>query len=279
MTATNPPRRRRALRGRGRISVVAFFAILRRDLFVTLRDYPSFLIQTFMQPFFFLFIFGNVMPSIGLTSASFTALMLPGVAAFNAITGGLNGVMLPLVVDMGFGREIDDRVLSPLPVKWVALEKTLFGAMRGTVAGAIVFPLGWLMLGSGYHVRADRIPEIIGMLILSAAVGASLGLVLGASSRPDQISVVTTLIVPPMLFTGCTYYPWAALKNIAWFQTVTLFNPLTYCAEGMRYAAVPPIHGHDIQTLEFKWILLALFSFGLIARRIGARIFYSHIVS
>src|SRR5262249_35583408 len=44
-------------------------------------------------------------------------------------------------------------------------------------------------------------------------------------------------------FTGCTIYSWASLSSIKWFQIVTLFNPLTYAAEGLRYALVPPVHG------------------------------------
>jgi ABC-2 type transport system permease protein len=279
MTAATVVENSRPTRRRRRISLTAFFAILRRDIVVTVRDFASFLVQCFMQPLFFLFIFGKVLPSIGLTTSNFTALMLPGVVAFTALTGSLTGVMMPLVIDMGFGREIDDRILSPLPVKWVALEKILFGTLRGTVASAVIFPLGWIVLGSGYHVRADRIPEIAGMIILTASAGAALGLLLGASAKPEQIGVIVTVIYPPLLFTGCTYYPWSALKSISWFQTVTLFNPLTYCSEGLRHAMVPSFHGHDLATLEFKWILLALFSFIIVARRIGARIFYARIVS
>lgn len=53
-------------------------------------------------------------------------------------------------------------------------------------------------------------------------------------------AAIFSLVVTPLLFTGCTYYPWAALGGVRWFQVLTLFNPLTYAAEGLRWAMMPP---------------------------------------
>ena len=171
--------------------------------------------------------------------------MLPGIVALTGMIAAMQGVTLPLVLDLGFAREIDDRLLSPLPVWWVAVEKVLFGAMRGVIASSVIFPLGWLILGNGFAVRGDRIPDLhrdgaahwLRWLDDRAADGNGHQ---AGSNQPD-----VTLIFTPLLFTGCTYYPWGALRNIRWFQILTLFNPLTYAAEGLRYAMVPPIGGQN----------------------------------
>ncbi|HSM77471.1 MAG TPA: hypothetical protein VLT57_07595, partial [Bryobacteraceae bacterium] len=113
------------------LALNAFFAILWRDVVITGREFVPFLLQALMQPLFFLFIFGKVLPGIGLAAGNFAALMLPGIVALTGMIAAMQGVTLPLVLDLGFAREIDDRLLSPLPVWWVALEKVLFGAMRG----------------------------------------------------------------------------------------------------------------------------------------------------
>jgi ABC-2 type transport system permease protein len=232
-----------------------------------------------MQPLFFLFIFGKVLPGIGLAAGNFAALMLPGIVALTGMIAAMQGVTLPLVLDLGFAREIDDRLLSPLPVWWVALEKVLFGVMRGAVASSVIFPLGWLILGNGFAVRADRIPILIGMVILTACVGSTIGLLMGTVIRPEQISLMFTLIFTPLLFTGCTYYPWGALKNIVWFQVITLFNPLTYAAEGLRYSMVPPISGHDFPTLGLYWILFALGASVFVMFVLGVRTFRKRVVT
>jgi ABC-2 type transport system permease protein len=88
-----------------------------------------------------------------------------------------------------------------------------------------------------------------------------------------------TLIFTPLLFTGCTYYPWGALGHIRWFQILVLFNPLTYAAEGLRYSMVPPINGFALTTLGLHWILLALGTSVIVTFLIGARTFHKRVVT
>jgi ABC-2 type transport system permease protein len=154
---------------------------------------------------------------IGLAAPRFASLMLPGIVAPTGMIAAMQGVTLPLVLDLGFVREIGDRLLSPLPVWWVPPEKVLFASVRGTIASAAIFPLGYLILGSGFAVRTDRTPVLVGMLVLTALVGATIGLLTGTIIRPEQISLMFTLIFTPLLFTGCTYYPWGAPGRIRWF--------------------------------------------------------------
>jgi ABC-2 type transport system permease protein len=59
-------------------------------------------------------------------------------------------------------------------------------------------------------------------------------------------------VLTPLIFTGATFYPWAALDDLRWFQVVTLFNPLTYVSEGMRAALTSVAH------LGSGWIALGL---------------------
>jgi ABC-2 type transport system permease protein len=257
----------------------AFFAILRRDIVVTGRDLIAFLAQVLLQPLFFLFIFGKVLPSIGLASSGFGALLLPGIVGLTTVLAAMQGVALPLVLDLGFGREIDDRLLAPLPDVLVALEKVVFAMLRGLVAGGIIFPLAIWILGDQYNVRSDRIGLLILLLVLAALVGACLGLFLGTSIRPEQIGLMFSLILTPLLFTGCTYYPWAGLASIKWFQIITLFNPLTYADEGIRYAMVPSVHGVQIPTLDMQWVFLGLGVSIVVFFFLGTRTFLRRVVS
>jgi len=116
-------------RSRFSLAATAFLAMLRRDLTVTGREFVSFLLQALMQPLFFLFIFGKVLPGIGLAAGAFVAVMLPGIVGLTSLVASMQGVTLPLVLDLGFAREIDDRLLAPLPIGLVAMEKVLFAAM------------------------------------------------------------------------------------------------------------------------------------------------------
>jgi ABC-2 type transport system permease protein len=256
MTSTQIP----ATRSRSRFgtALTAFLAILRRDIVVTGREFIAFLLQVLLQPLFFLFIFGKVLPSIGFARAGFAAVLLPGIVALTVVTTALQGVTLPLVLDLGFAREIDDRLLAPLPVNLVAVEKVIFAAIRGLIAGAIIFPLAWWILGNGFQVRNDAIGALIGVMILTAFAGATLGLFIGTTVKPEQIGLMFALIFTPLIFTGCTYYPWASLDGIKWFQILTLFNPVTYASEGLRASMVPTFNGQALPTLNMGWVILGL---------------------
>ena len=88
-------------RSRLGIALAAFMAIMRRDITVTGREFIAFLLQVLLQPLFFLFIFGKVLPSIGFTGPGFAAILLPGIVALTVVLTALQGVTLPLVLDLG----------------------------------------------------------------------------------------------------------------------------------------------------------------------------------
>ncbi len=262
-----------------RLALTAFGAILRRDFLVTLRELIPFLLQAMIQPLFFLFIFGKVLPGIGLAAGSFAALLLPGIVSLSGMLAAIQGVTLPLVLDLGFAREIDDRLLAPLPNWMVAAEKILFGTIRGAFAAACIFPMAMLILGPAFSVRTDRIPLLVLMVLLTGATGANIGMLIGTLVRAEYISLMFALIFTPLIFTGCTYYPWAALSRIRWFQVVTLLNPLTYCSEGLRYAMVRATPAGELATLDIRIVLAALF-LGLSGCCIaGTRMFLKRVVS
>ena len=47
------------------------------------------------------------------------------------------------------------------------------------------------------------------------------------------------MVLTPMIFFGCTYYPWSALGSFPILQKVVLVNPLVYASEGLRGTLVP----------------------------------------
>ena len=260
-----------SLRERARIILMAFLAILRRDLLVTWRAFPRIMIQVLLQPVFLLLVFGKMLPVIGIAQVGFSALLLPGMVALTVLSSAIESVTLPLVLDLGFAREIDDRLLAPLPISLVAIEKVLFSAVRGLIAGFMIFPLAHLILTESYQVSSDRIGVIIGIMVLTAFVGASLGMFIGTVVKPEQIGVMFALIFTPLTFLGCTFYPWAALATVRWFQIITLFNPLTYASEGLRYAMVPG--SVSTATLGLGWVLLGLTSSILLFLTLGISTF------
>ncbi|MET0190016.1 MAG: ABC transporter permease, partial [Pseudonocardia sediminis] len=218
---------------------IAFLAVLRRDLYVTVRELPSFLAQTLIQPFFFLLVFVTVLGRTGLVSPEYGSIMLPGLIALNAMFGALQAVALPLVFELSWTREIDDRLLAPMPVWAVAVEKVVFAAGRGLLASLLMVPIGVVMVDVDWPA-SGLLPAFL-MVVLGALLGGAMGLTIGTAVPPRRINILFAVIFTPLLFTGSVQYPWPTLSDLRWFQVLSALNPLTYVSEGIRASLVPAV--------------------------------------
>jgi ABC-2 type transport system permease protein len=220
-------------------SLRTFGAILGRDAFVTGRELPSFLAQVIIQPFFILFIFAKVLGDIGYVQGDFAQVLLPGIIAMNGFLGALQNTTLPLVLDFSWTREIEDRLLAPIPIPAVAIEKIVFGAIRGLLSAVLMVPVGFLMLDVSWPWAG--IPGALLIIVLGTLAGASVGMVIGTAVSPRRINVMFAVILTPLLFTGSAQFPWTELDNLRWFQIICALNPLTYVSEGMRAELAPGV--------------------------------------
>ena len=215
-----------------------FWALFARDAHVARRNFVPLLLQTFLQPMMFVFIFGRVMVRSGYMPASYKSLLLPGIMAISMIFTGVWAVAMPLIGEFQFTHEIEDRLLAPIENSWLAIEKVLFGAAQAVVAGLAVKPAAWLLLRP---VELNLVSPLtfVGVTLLVALLSASGGLALGCSVSQTQIGLMFSMVLTPMIFFGCTYYPWSALATFPILQKVVLVNPLVYASEGLRGSLVP----------------------------------------
>lgn len=235
-----PDAKRRAGRHRRRANRWrTFFFILWRDVFVTGREMGPFLGQVIVEPFFMLFVFGKVLGEIGFTQPGFQQVLLPGVVALNSFLVALQNTALPLAIDFSWTKEIEDRLLAPIPVSLVAVEKAIFGAMRGLIGSLIMIPIGLALLDD-VSWPLEKLPVTLGILSLGGLVGGCVGLTLGTLAPARHISIVFAMTLTPIMFTGATQFPWRSLETVRWFQILCSFNPLTYVTEAMRGLLLAP---------------------------------------
>jgi ABC-2 type transport system permease protein len=245
-----------------------FLALLSRDARVARRNLIPLLLQTFLQPMLFVFIFGRVMVSSGFMSAAYKSLLLPGIMAISMIFTGVWAVAMPLIGEFQFTHEIEDRLLAPIENSWLAIEKVLFGAAQAVVAGLAVIPAAWVLLRPGVDLNLHSPLTFAGVTLLVALLSACGGLALGCSVSQTQIGLMFSLVLTPMIFFGCTYYPWSALANFPILQKVVLVNPLVYASEGLRGTLVP-----QFPHLPVVVVFLGLLIFDLLFLLVGLRQF------
>lgn len=205
---------------------------------------------------------------------AFSTVLLPGLMAVAIMFSGIAAVALPLAQDFGITREIDDRVMCPLPVAFVAIEKIVFSAMQGIIAAGIVFPLAYYVPSTHADTHVSSWLFLAVVLTLSTLTAGALGMTIGTAVKPQQIGLIFGVVVIPITFLGCVYYPWAALTHIRWLQFGVLVNPIVYMSEGLRAALTPSLpHMNPILIVVMLTAFLVLLTWlgirGFLRRVIG----------
>lgn len=251
-----------------------FFAMLARDAHVARRNALPLMLQTFLQPLMFVFIFGRVMVRSGYMPAAYKSLLLPGIMAISMVFTGVWAVAMPLIGEFQFTREIEDRLLAPMDISWVAVEKVLAGMLQAIISGLVVIPAAWLILRPGVDLNLRTPLSFAAVTLLVALFSASGGLALGCSVNQTHIGLMFSMVLTPMIFFGCTYYPWSALKSFPILQKVVLINPLVYASEGLRAVLVP-----QFPHLSLMAVLIGLVIFDALLLTAGLRQFRNKAVS
>jgi ABC-2 type transport system permease protein len=186
---------------------------------------------------------------------------------------GIQAVALPLVQEFGYSKEIEDRVLAPLPTWAVGVQKIVTGVLQGLIAAALVFPIAAVVPATPVHLHVHWI-VLLTLAPLAGWAAAALGLVLGTRVAPQNVSYLFALVVLPMTFLGAIYYPWTALAPVRWLQVAVLVNPLVYMCEGFRAALVG-----GVSHMALYWVYLALGGFSAVLTFIGVKGFEARVVS
>src|SRR5487761_1420960 len=242
-----------------------FAAMMAREGRVLRRNLIGTFTRAIMQPLLFVFVFTYVMPKIGGSGifgggaaaggATFATILLPGLMASMLFMQGIMAVTFPLVMEFSWQRTIEDRALAPVPIRVLAIQKIVAGAIQSFIGAVIVFPIVLFVHAAGQapHVHVTNWALFIVILAFASLLTSSLGLLLGTIMDPRKMQMLFAVILLPATMLGCVYYPWSALHHIRWLQIAVLINPMVYMSEGLR-AVLTPQSGH----MPLWAVLLAL---------------------
>jgi ABC-type polysaccharide/polyol phosphate export permease len=262
------------------------FRVLRRNAISTFT-------RAVMQPLLFVFVFAWVFPKIGggfslggagaagagqaaASPVNFATILVPGLMASMLLMQGIMAVTFPLVMEFSWQRTIEDRALAPVPIKVLAIQKIVAGAIQSFIGAAIVFPIVLVVHAPGQapHVHVTNWALFIVILAFASLLTASLGLLLGTIMDPRKMQMLFAVILLPATMLGCVYYPWAALYHIRWLQIAVLINPMVYMSEGLRAVLTP-----DLGHMPIWAVLLALVGGTAVFGYLGTRTFTNRVLN
>ncbi len=268
-----------------------FNAMMAREFRVLRRNAISTFTRAVMQPLLFVFVFAWVFPKIGggfslggaaaagaaaRGSVNFATILVPGLMASMLLMQGIMAVTFPLVMEFSWQRTIEDRALAPVPIRVLAIQKIVAGAVQSFIGAVIVFPIVLLVHAPGQapHVHVTNWALFALILVFASLLTSSLGLLLGTIMDPRKMQMLFAVILLPATMLGCVYYPWSALHHIRWLQIAVLVNPMVYMSEGLR-AVLTPVLGHMVM-----WgVLLALIGGTVIFGYLGTRTFTKRVLN
>jgi ABC-2 type transport system permease protein len=250
-----------------------FVALLRRDMRVARKEIVFFLVRTTMQPLLFLIVFGFLLPKMNFLGKAYQTALLPGILAVSLSISAIQSVALPMVQDFGWTKEIEDRLLAPVPTRLIAAEKIVAGMIQGFIAAAFVLPIARLVMGPIPALTLSHLGEVIVIVLLGSLAFSALGMWLGTAIAPQQIGLMFSVIIAPMLFFGCAYYPWRGLDVVPVMKYLVLVNPMVYVAEGMRGALTP-----GVPHMPLPIVVVALLIVATAFWTLGIRSFYKRAI-
>lgn len=194
--------------------------------------YKSRLAATFIQPLFFLVIFGAGFSRIqmpGITGDSYMSYFAPGVVAMSIIFSSLfTGIAVLWDKQFGFLQEV---LVAPVSRLSIIIGRTLGGATTSLIQGLIILGIAFV-LGVPFPGVIGLVMTLIFMVFIAfTAVG--FGLILASKMRDMQsFPLIMNLIMMPLLLVSSAFFPLQNFPSI--ISIVAKLNPMFYMVDGLR---------------------------------------------
>jgi ABC-2 type transport system permease protein len=211
-----------------KLTRIAFWAMVKRDLLVQWRDKGEFIFRVAMLPFILILVYGFMLPTVGILPATFPTHMFCGMIGMSMLITGIHGTAVPVSMDFHNLREIEDRLLASLSTRTVAYAKMFVGILESFIGGLIVLPISLIFMGSKITIQMtlSSLPLLILVLVLTAMASAALGLLVGTIVKPSQIAAMFPGFLMPVVFLGSIFYTWNQLAPLPVMQGITLYRSI-----------------------------------------------------
>ena len=161
---------------------------------------------------------------------SYGAFIVPGLIMLNLLTNSISngsfGIYFPKFV--GTVYEI---LSAPVSTFEIVLGYVGAAASKALLLGFIILLTASLFI----ELQIAHPLIMLAFLILTAISFSLLGFILGIwADNFEKLSVVPTLVITPLVFLGGSFYSTDMLP--AFWQTVSLFNPVLYLVSGLRWS-------------------------------------------
>ena len=214
-----------------------FLTLMNREI----QRFLKVVVQTVVTPFvssaMYLMIFGV---SLGKQIAikgdvPYLAFLIPGLVMMGCLNNAFQNSSSS-IVSSKFSGDLEDLKAAPFSHAQLIWALSLAALVRGLLVGTITFTVGqgayYATFGTLMPVHAYSILFLF--LVLGGLSFANLGITVAFWARSfDQMSAVSGFVLMPLIYLGGVFFSVEHLPTF--WKNVSLFNPLLYMINGVRY--------------------------------------------
>jgi len=219
--------------------LTAFRTILTKEYLRFIRIWVQTVLPAGITMALYFIIFGKLIGSqIGdIDGLSYMDYIVPGIILMAVINNAYSNVVSSFF-SAKFQRHIEEMLVSPMPVYLIVLGFVGGGVLRGLIVGLVV--TGVSLFFTDLNIQHPFMTVLV--IVLTAVLFSLGGLINAIFARTfDDISIVPTFVLTPLTYLGGVFYSINMLPEF--WQSVSLFNPILYMVNALRYAMVGV---HDI---------------------------------
>ena len=210
----------------------AFKAIYMHEMDRFKRTLGQSLISPVLSTSLYFIVFGSVIGGYveNIDGISYGSYIVPGLLMLTLLTQSISNTSFGIFFPK-FNGTIYEILAAPISTFEMVLAFVGAGATKTLIIGVVIFITSTFFV----DVYVQKPFLMIMLLVLIAFTFALFGFLIGLmSSNFEQLSVIPTLVITPMVFLGGSLYSLDMLPPF--WQTVTYFNPVVYLINGMRFS-------------------------------------------
>ncbi len=196
-------------------------------------------------------VFGSVIGGYveNIDGVSYGSYIVPGLLMLTLLTQSISNTSFGIFFPK-FNGTIYEILAAPISTFEVVLAFVGAGATKTLIVGIIIFITSMFFV----EVKVQYPLLMVFLLILVSFTFALFGFLIGLmSTNFEQMSIIPSLVITPMVFLGGSLYSLDMLPEF--WQMVTYFNPVVYLINGLRFS----FYGVSDFNIWISIVLMVLF--------------------
>lgn len=216
---------------------VSFVSLLKKEIARFCKVLSQTILSPIINAFLYLLVFGVSFSALLKNQQGFTYLefLVPGLVALGVLNNALQNSASSVMVSKFHGDLQDLRVI-PMTAMPITFAYGLASIARGALVGGCILAISEVVFffKTGGLISIQHPFMLLSFVFFSGAIFGNVGIWTGFRAKSfDQINVVTTFVVLPLIYLGGVFFSLDILHPV--FQTLAHFNPLVYLINGIRF--------------------------------------------